>query len=195
MIPFRFRVRTTAFHEAGHAIAALEFGIPFSKVSILKRTDFENRSGESLGQLTRISPVNKPDYFGRLEEAKAEAVLAFCGPLAECLAYGELKDPDLAGSNLGDFKDARSILRFATTPCIPTNPDPFSPADIARTQAQVDELLNECGRVAEQLVKTNESTIQRIAEALLDHWDVPADEVKQLWQATNGSPIAVIQSI
>lgn len=188
MIDFRHRLRTTAFHEAGHTIAAVHYGIPFSKVWILKRTDFEDRSCETLGQLTRITPVYKPNYFGKLDDAKAEAVLAFCGPIAECLAYTELNDPDFAGTNQGDFHDARSILRFATTPCTPTNPDPFLPADLARTQLQVGQLLSDCGRAAEQLVKAKEATIRRIAEALLDHWEVPAEEVMRLCGAVGTMP-------
>lgn len=188
MIDVRHRVRTTAFHEAGHTLAALHFGIPFLKVWILKRTDHEIREGEILGQLTRVTHVNKPDYFGKLDEAKAEAVLAFCGPLAECFAYPGQLDPGLQTDNLGDLIDARSILRFATTPCTPTNPNPFRDEDLARTASQVDRLLNECGRAAEVLVNGNRDAITRIADALLAQWDVPADEVRRIVAAADHSP-------
>jgi len=188
MIPIRHRVRTTAFHEAGHTFAAVHFGIPFLKVWILRRTDSENRAGEILGQLTRITPVNKPDYFGKIDEAKAEAILAFCGPLAECFAYPGQLDPGLQTDNLNDLIDARSIIRFATTPSTPTNQNPFRDEDLASTKPQVDQLLNECGRDAEVLVNGNRCAITRLAEALLVQWDIPAEEVKRLVTAASPMP-------
>ena len=180
VIPIRHRVRTTAFHEAGHTFAAVHFGIPFLNVWILQRTDYENRAGENLGQLTRITPVNKSDYFGKIDEAKAEATLAFCGPLAECLAYPGQLDPGLQTDNQNDWIDARSILRFATTPCTPTNHNPFRDEDLNATKTQVDQLLNECGHTAEALVNENREAITRLAEALLAQWDISAEEVKRL---------------
>lgn len=183
MISIRHRVRTTAFHEAGHTFAAVHFGIPFLNVWILRRTDYENRAGESLGQLTRINPVNKADYFGKIDEAKAEAILAFCGPLAECFAYPGQLDP---GLQTDDLTDARSILRFATTPCTPTNQNPFLDEDLNSTKTQVDQLLNECGHAAEALVNENRYAITRLAEALLAQWRIPAEEVK--WLMTDSSP-------
>ena len=180
MIPIPYRVRSTAFHEAGHTFAAVHFGIPFSKVWLLRRTDFEVRENETLGQLTRITPVNKPDYFGKLEAAKQEAVLAFSGPLAECFAHPGLQDPGLQTHNIGDLTVARSILRFATTPCTPENENPFRDEDLAQTSQFVDQLLNECGKAAEVLVNGNQAAITRIADALLARWELSADEVLQL---------------
>lgn len=188
MIPLRHRVRTTAFHEAGHAFAAVHFRIPFLKVWILRRTDYENRVGEILGQVTRITPVNKPDFFGKISEAKTEAILALCGPLAEPCAFPGQLDPGLQNENRNDLFEARSILRFATTPCIQTNQSPFREEDLNSTKPQVDRLLDECGLTAETLVVRNVDAITRLAEALLAQWEIPAEEVKQLVRAVSDMP-------
>ncbi len=175
LIDIRHRVRTTAFHEAGNTFAAVHFGIPFSKVWILKRTDYENRQGEILGELTRVTPIHIPNYVGKLEEAKAEATLAFCGPLAECLAFPNQLDPALQTDNLSDLKVAWSFLRFATKLSNPT-----TQGDLTLPDSYVEKLLNECGRIAEGVVDGNIAAITRIAEALLKKWELSSDDVREV---------------
>ncbi|WP_422930126.1 hypothetical protein [Singulisphaera sp. PoT] len=191
MIDIRHWVETTAFHEAGHAMAAAHYGIPFSKVWILKRTNFEIRCGEILGQLIRINAIDKPSFFGRVEDAKAEAVLSFCGPLAECRPYPPgCLHPDFGSANLNDWLDARSILRFATTPCSKEGLEPFKEDDLQQTKSLVDELLNECGSEAMRLVSKNLPAIERIARGLLSHWELMPSEVQWLC-GLDGSPRCV----
>src|SRR5258706_92573 len=111
----QLNLRSTAFHEAGHAVAAVLKRIAFSKVWILRRKDSDPvPQNVELGQLTRVTPINKPDFVGKVDKAKVEAIQAFAGPIAECLAYPGMQ-PDWQ-LNIGDFIEARSVLRFATTP-------------------------------------------------------------------------------
>jgi hypothetical protein len=176
----RLNLRSTAFHEAGHAVSALLKCIPFSRVWILHRKDSAPPpQGVPLGQLTRPTPVNKPDVAGKLDQAKVEAVQAFTGPIAEGLAYeGMAPDWQL---NQDDFFTARSFIRFAIIPfTISSGSATFAEADLRRTEAEVNRLLNECCQEAAKLVNEYRSAITRVAEALLARWELTADEVKGL---------------
>lgn len=81
--------RAAAFHEAGHAVAAVILEIPFDRVSILA-------DAESLGA-TIFSGVTPPsDWFHELPRDECDLierriVVALCGPEAERLS-GERSD-------------------------------------------------------------------------------------------------------
>jgi hypothetical protein len=84
----RLNLLSISFHEAGLAVSAVLKNIPFSRVWILRRSDSDPVPKDvELGELTRTTPVNKPDVAGKLDQAKIEAVQALTGPIAECLAY------------------------------------------------------------------------------------------------------------
>lgn len=171
----RLNLRSTAFHEAGHAVVAVLKGIRFSKVWLLRRSDTDAvPQNVELGQLTRITPINKLDFVGKLDEAKTEAVQAFAGPVAECLAYPEMK-PDFQ-LNKGDVSLAEGILRFAILPCTVTNGvASFNPADVNRTLGQIQQMLQDCCRAADLLVEANRVTIEKVAMELLARWELTED--------------------
>lgn len=173
----RMNLRSTSLHEAGHAVIALKSGILFSKTWILQRSDNDPLPQDSsLGQLTRPAIINKPDFVGRLDAAKAEAIVAFSGPIAECLAYtGMQPDWDL---NKNDYFDARSFIRFATTPFTVTSGR--VDFDLKRTETLVNTILIECVQTASQRVNDNEDAIRKVASALLDRWELTQAEVEAL---------------
>ena len=174
----RLNLRSTAFHEAGHAVVALLKNIPFSKVWILRREDTDPvPQNIPLGQLTRAVPLNKPDFAGKLEEAKVEATQAFAGPIAECLAYPEMK-PDWE-LNDGDVKVARSVLRFATLPfTINNGMADFDPVAGAMAESEMQWMLNECCQAAAVLVNENRERIEKVAMELLVRWELTEVEVR-----------------
>jgi len=178
----RLNLRSTAFHEAGHAIVAILKGIRFSKVWLLHRSDSDPvPQNVELGQLTRITPINKPDFAGKLDEAKTEAVQAFAGPLAECLAYSGMQ-PDLL-LNKGDVSLAEGVLRFAILPCIVMNGvASFNPVDVSRTLPQIHQMLKDCCGAADLLVQANRVKIEKVAMELLARWELTEDEVRVLCQ-------------
>ncbi len=170
----RLNLRSTAFHEAGHAVVALLKSIPFSKVWILRRSDADPvPKNVELGQLTRVTPINKPSFFGRLADAKTEAAQAFSGPLAECQAYPDMSPEDV---NL-----AEGLLRFAIIPCKVTNGEAnFDPAEVTRTLPQIQQMMQECCRHADFLTQANRASIERVAMSLLTKWKLTEDEVRDL---------------
>jgi hypothetical protein len=176
----RLNLRSTAFHEAGHAVVAVLKGIRFSMVWLRHRSDADPVPQDvELGQLTRITPINKLGFFGKLDEAKTEAVQAFAGPLAECLAYPGMK-PDFQ-LNKGDVGLAEGLLRIAILPCTVTNDVAnFDPAEVNRTLPQIKQMLQECCRAAEMLVQANRVAIEQVAMELLERWELTEEEVRAL---------------
>jgi hypothetical protein len=81
----------TAYHEAGHCVAALQFGIPIISVTI------ENDAGQLL----------RGHYRERADLA-LECIVTFClaGPAAEELFCGPVAD----GSDRADYEMARHYL-------------------------------------------------------------------------------------
>jgi len=176
----RLSLKATAFHEAGHAVSAVLNRISFSRVWLLRRQDSDPvPQNVPLGQLTRTTPVNKPDFAGKLLEAKVEAVQALSGPIAECLPYpGMLPDWDLNG---GDVFDAGSFLRFALVPFSIIDRKPrFDQVKHDQAHHELDRLLNECLQTAAKLVHDNQTAITNVAEALLARWELTADEAASL---------------
>ncbi len=163
----RLNLRSTAFHEAGHAVSAVLNCIPFSRVWILQRKDgYPPPQGVPLGQVTRTTPVNKPDVTGNLDQAKVEAVQALTGPIAECMAY-EGMTPDWQ-TNQDDLFTARSFIRFAIIPFTISNGNAtFAEADLRRAEAEMKHLLEECCQEAEKLVDEHRNAITKVADALL----------------------------
>ncbi len=176
----RLNLRSTAFHEAGHAVFALAQGIRFSTVWLFRRSDSEPvPQNQPLGQLTRVTPLNKTDFAGKNEEAEVEAVQAFVGPVAECLAYPGWQ-PNFE-VNHSDYVDARGVLRFAIIPftLTATGAD-FAQADLQRAEPQMQRILNECLQRAVQFVNANKARIEKVAMELLAKWELTEDEVRTL---------------
>jgi hypothetical protein len=160
-----WQVRCTAFHEAGHAIAAERLGIPFESVFLNYRADEKTGfDGMQLGQVVR--DVEKSSFAGKIEEAKRQVVQMLAGPHAETLAYPGL-DPDLR-PDTSDVKDAFSMLQFALCSFIEQEGAAnFDPNEVAAKWSQMVRIFNECNREAIALIRENSAFIGKAATELL----------------------------
>ena len=176
----RLDLRSTAFHEAGHAVSAHFHGIDYSRVWILRREDGAPvPKNTPLGQLTRTQPVQKNEFSGELELAKTEAIQALVGPIAECLAHPGFQ-PDWQ-LNCGDLNDARSFLRFAIVPFrIENGKATFTNADHNQAIPELDRILNECLQASLKFVNSQSAQIACVAEALLSRWELTKQDVNDL---------------
>lgn len=177
--PRRRTLKATAFHEAGHAFSAVHHNLPFTKVSIMKREEGETfADGTPIGEVTRN--LDKPSFFGRLEDAKIEAIQAMVGPVAECLPYPGMQ-PDFV-ENAGDARVAESIIKFALLQhtMLANGEAKFDEDEFERVKPQIQQICNECFQRAVSLVNANVPAIARLAQELLTRFKLTEAEVQRL---------------
>ncbi len=171
--------RSTAFHEAGHAVAAILTGIPFEKVYVVKEVDHASRPvGQKIGEVVRH--LNKPDLAGKgEEEARRQVLMAFAGPYGETFAYPGLQP--FVPQEDGDIQGVMGILRFIF--CEFTMKDGqavFSREELTTHKVTMERLLNEGSPNAARFCAEHAATITKVAEALLRDHELSFDQVVAL---------------
>ena len=104
------KLKKTAYHEAGHAVAAFAIGKRFRKASILPEAD-------SLGRLTKCGWKSKltpelDDYERLRLRRMVEAEIIFC--LAGAVAEAKLTDRYNHIGASGDYQDAVFYATYVT---------------------------------------------------------------------------------
>ncbi|KAI6036589.1 ATP-dependent metallopeptidase Hfl, partial [Pisolithus microcarpus] len=179
----------TAYHEGGHALAALytEGAMPLHKVTCVPR-------GHALGVTSQL-PEN--DMFS-VTQTEYKAIIDVCmgGRVAENLIYGE------GGLTSGASSDLQKATRTATMmvkrwgfsekvgPVYYESENGMSPA----TRDQIDTEIRSILQLAEvrvtRLMEERQEELHRLARALVEHETLTADEVRKV---IKGEPIRKVE--
>ncbi len=182
--------RSTAYHEAGHAIVSLRVpgNDPLHKVTIIPR-------GRALGVTFNLPERDR--YSMNMKQMKARLALAFGGRIAEQLVYG---DEEL---NTGAANDIQQATRMARAMVMEygmssklgwlryreNQDEVFLGHSVARTHniseetarlidEEVRRLVEEAEATARQVLQDNIDKLHALAKALLEYETLSGDEVR-----------------
>jgi ATP-dependent Zn protease len=164
-------VRTsTAYHEAGHAVADLMLGFEFDSATIVP-----NAEARSLGAVMGPHAVFGYHGSGRRERARRvrDAIVAFYAGLAAehvCCGVAFSFEDDAEHGAWGDHHKAWDLLR--------------QHGDAPRCRVVGDEAfceeLERLQRKAVQLVRRHRAAVDAVAQALLARNTMSGEEVRQI---------------
>jgi hypothetical protein len=172
------RLRQIAFHEAGHAVAFLEFGIAkFRYVTIVAEDG-------NLGHLSPYSSTITKSAAGRLSDREVSrnelhAICLMCGYAAETVLAGAKYNPWMLvlGGGQQDFKDCWEAIEFRF------------PAWQGYENGEGGDVRGAYWKYiwqrARHFVAVHGTKINAIAEALLSHKKLSYSQCKEIaWAAT-----------
>jgi cell division protease FtsH len=188
--------RITAYHEAGHAIAAhlLPEAEPLHKVTIIPR-------GMALGATMQMPERDR--YHLSRKHLLANLIVLYAGRVAE-----EVFFDDITAGARNDIERATDIARRMVcewgmsealgpidfgqddeTPFMGREPGPsrrYSEATAIKIDEEIRRIVDEAVQKTEKIVRKHRKEVERIAEALLERETVTGDEVDIL---VNGGEI------
>lgn len=158
-------VKSSAYHEAGHAVVAILDDMPVIDVRLAERSEIE------AARRARLPYFNRGEV--RIDACRAswwDGVYTIAGPVADArYRHWSLLSVLLAGG-AQDLADARE----AATPRL--RPDLTS----EQIKQEIGRGINEYVRLARQLVSKEWRWIVRVADALLQRGRLTGREVKRL---------------
>ncbi|CDK29294.1 unnamed protein product [Kuraishia capsulata CBS 1993] len=176
--------KTTAYHEAGHAIAAMYTvgATPLYKATILPR-------GRALGITFQLPEMDKHDITRK--ECYARLDVAMGGKVAEQMIYG----PDNVTSGCSsDLENATNVARAMVTqygmsdkigPVNLTDKN-WSPSLRDMADKEVRDMLVDSETRTKNLLEFRGIELRRLAEALLQYETLTRDEMERV---VKGEPI------
>jgi cell division protease FtsH len=184
--------RSTAYHEAGHAIVSLKVpgNDPLHKVTIIPR-------GRALGVTFNLPERDR--YSMSMKQMKARLALAFGGRIAEQLVYGE---DELNTGAANDIQQATRLARAMVMEYGMSNKlgwlryrenqdEVFLGHSVARTQniseetarmidEEVRNLIEEAEQTARKVLTDHLQDLHNLAAALLEHETLSGEEVQMV---------------
>ncbi len=153
--------RNTAYHEAGHAVAAVLREVPFWIVDIGHR----RRNGRgSLGGCAR-----DPNEAARIASLGPDEAMSYLAMLFSGAASERLVQDDERAITDGCRSDEGEALRLAELAC--PSPDPVG---------QRDALTRDAREAASNLVANHAGTIREVVDALLHRGGLHRREVEKI---------------
>ena len=187
--------RTTAYHEAGHAVAALLLPLadPLHKVTIVPR-------GRALGVTMQLPEADR--YTHSKDYLESQLAILMAGRVAEALFTGRITSG--AGN---DIKRATEIARrmvceFGMSPCGPVafrrsgapweedSSSGFSQATAERVDEEIRGLVMRAQEKANELLTSRPDAVEALAQALLETESLDAEAVHALLRSTPDLQVA-----
>ena len=177
--------KITAYHEAGHAIVALNVpgADPIHKATIIPR-------GQALGMVVRI-PENDRIHMSR-QKLKADMAIASGGRVSEELIFGSENITTGASS---DIEQASRIARLMITHWAMSDRLGFlfygedrkyqmSDNISSETQKIIDEevrkLTDQAYQTAKNILEGNKPALELLAQGLLEHETLSVEEIRKI---------------
>ncbi|KAI0647017.1 ATP-dependent metallopeptidase Hfl [Trametes meyenii] len=184
--------KMTAYHEGGHALVALytEGAMPLHKVTCVPR-------GHALGVTSQLPKDDR--YSVSLKEYLAEIDVCMGGRVAEGLIYGPENVTSGASSDLQHAtRTARAMVKnwgysHKIGPVwLSDREDTISPKKKDEIEDEVRSLLIAGESRVSALLKSKEEELHRLANALVEHETLDAEEVQKV---IKGEPIRNIDEV
>ena len=177
--------RSTAYHEAGHALCALlvEGAMPLYKATIVPR-------GNSLGMVQQLPEDDQLSMTKK--EMRARMIVAMGGYAAEELMYGKDNVSTGPSSDLQAATDmaTRMVMKHAFSDKVgPVVIDKPSGKQGAVVDDEIRRLCQEALDEARDLLTKNHIQHKRIAEALLEYETLDAVEIRKV---LNGEKLTMV---
>lgn len=170
-------LRANAYHEAGHAVAALLMGTGLMSVDIRP----QSVPGGGIGRAgTDLARPPDDEILGHGEDAVMPyLVVFFSGVLAEALV-----NPGAGLEASHSHSDGAMVLRYATgavcTPVREGGQIVFRGEEVQRNINRIEALMEKGRKRAEHFVASHRQAITAVATALLEKQILASEEVHEL---------------
>jgi hypothetical protein len=163
-----YRLRRAAWHQAGHAVAAVALGLPVRSVSLHKQ---KTPADHSWGGTD--CPVESADLLGIGAECAVPYIAcSLAGPVAESPESAFRSESD--GRIDAEQANYRAILALREAG---DNSPTVLPGERERNADQIDKLLVAGAELADRIVNTHRAAIDSVANALLRRIALTGEEV------------------
>ena len=177
--------KLTAYHEAGHAIVALNVpgSDPIHKATIIPR-------GRALGMVVRL-PENDRVHMSK-QQLEANLAVAAGGRVSEELIFGSDNITTGASSDIEQatriakqmimnwgMSDKLGFLSYGEDQGYMSS-DNISPETLKTIDNEVRELVDQAYQTATKILKENRSALDYLAQGLLEHETLSEEEIRKI---------------
>jgi cell division protease FtsH len=190
--------RLTAFHEAGHALVAalLPHTDPLHKVTIIPR-------GMALGLTQQLPTEEKHNYTK--EQLQSRIAVCMGGRIAEDIVFGEISTGAQNDIEQATEMARKMVCEWGMSDALGpltygkkeeqiflgkefNRHQDYSEATALKIDAEIKRIVTEQYERAQRTLTDNRDVLNRVAEALLEHEVLDADQLKAL---VEGRPMEV----
>jgi len=183
-------LRTIAYHEGGHALAALlqDGSDPVHKATIIAR-------GQSLGHVARLPERDR--VLVRRSKLIVDLVVAMAGRAAEEVVFGE---ENVTGGAASDIHEATRIARemvarYGLGDSLTSRAaDAFGVSEKTRrdVDCEAERIVQDCYARAKRMMVDERAVLDALAEALLARETLDGDELRAIVDTHRARPGAAV---